>query len=107
MKQELFDTIQRLNTMLSSKFGISDLQDRMVFTACALVSLSYQMPEKPFEIYEEDFVKCVMDYEMYKRGIDVKKFKENLLDAVLYSSEVIETSRGIMIMIQGGVADAD
>ena len=70
-------------------------------------SLSYQMPEKPFEIYEEDFVKCVMDYEMYKRGIDVKKFKENLLDAVLYSSEVIETSKGIMIMIQGGAADAD
>lgn len=70
-------------------------------------SLSYQIPEKPFEIYEEDFVKCVMDYEMYKRGIDIKKFKENLLDAVLYSSEVIETSKGIMIMIQGGTVDAD
>lgn len=52
--------------------------------------LSYQMPEKPFEIYEEDFVKTMMDFEMFKQGIDVKEFNENLLQQILYSSEVTE-----------------
>ena len=47
--------------------------------------LSYQMPQKAFEIYEEDFVKTMMDYEMYKQGIDVKKFKEELAQKVMYS----------------------
>ena len=31
--------------------------------------LSYQMPEKPFEITEEDFRKTAMDYICFKRGI--------------------------------------
>ena len=52
--------------------------------------LSYQMPEKPFEIFEEDFVKTMMDYEMFKQGIDVKEFNEQLLQQILYSSEVSE-----------------
>ena len=50
--------------------------------------LSYQMPEKPFEIFEEDFIKTMMDYELFKRGIDVKEFDEDLLQRVLYSSEI-------------------
>ncbi|MBQ6791532.1 MAG: SAM-dependent DNA methyltransferase [Paludibacteraceae bacterium] len=50
--------------------------------------LSYQMPEKPFEIYEEDFVKTMMDYEMFKQGKDVKEFNEQLLQHVLYRSAV-------------------
>ena len=50
--------------------------------------LSYQMPEKPFEIYEEDFVKTMMDYEMFNQGIDAKEFNEQLLQQILYSSEV-------------------
>ena len=33
--------------------------------------LSYQMPEKAFEIFEEDFIKTMVDYEMYKREIDL------------------------------------
>lgn len=52
--------------------------------------LSYQMPEKPFEIFEEDFVKTMMDYEMFKQGIDTKEFNEQLLQQILYSSEVSE-----------------
>ncbi len=52
--------------------------------------LSYQMPEKPFEIYEEDFVKTMMDYEMFIRGIDAKAFSEQITNKVLYGSEVSE-----------------
>lgn len=64
--------------------------------------LSYQMPEKPFELFEEDFVKTMMDYEMFKCGIDVKTFNTNLLDKVLYGSDVTETKEGIHITFQKG-----
>lgn len=64
--------------------------------------LSYQMPEKPFEIYEEDFVKTALEYEMFKRGINVKDFNEKLLQKVLYSSEVTESEVGISVILKGG-----
>lgn len=63
--------------------------------------LSYQMPEKPFEIYEEDFVKTMMDYEMYKRGINVKDFNEKLLQKVLYGSEISRNENGTSILMKG------
>ncbi len=49
--------------------------------------LSYQMPEKPFEIFEEDFLKTMMDYELFKRGIDVKQFNADVLEATLYGKD--------------------
>lgn len=64
--------------------------------------LSYQMPEKPFEICEEDFVKTMMDYEMFKRGIDVKEFNADLLDKVLYGSNVTEDEDSVHITLQKG-----
>lgn len=64
-------------------------------------NLSYQMPEKPFEIYEEDFVKTMMDYEMFKRGIDVKDFNDKLMKKVLYGSEVNESDEGTNILLKG------
>lgn len=63
--------------------------------------LSYQMPEKPFEIYEEDFVKTLMDYEMFKQGIDVKDFGEKLLSKVLYSSTITKNGSEVDIKIKG------
>lgn len=63
--------------------------------------LSYQMPEKPFEIYEEDFVKTLMDYEMFKQGIDVKDFGEKLLSKVLYSSTITKNGNEVDIKIKG------
>ena len=50
--------------------------------------LSYQMPEKHFEIYEEDFIKTMTDYEMFKKGIDVKEFGNQLLKKILYSDSI-------------------
>ncbi len=46
---------------------------------------SYPSEDKPFEIYEEDFMKTVMDYLMFQEQIDVKEFKAHLADKVLYS----------------------
>lgn len=64
--------------------------------------LSYQMPEKPFELYEEDFIKTVMDYEMYKRGINAKEFGDKLLQKVLYGSTVTGTEEGTNILVEKG-----
>ena len=64
--------------------------------------LSYQMPEKTFELYEEDFIKTVMDYEMYKRGINAKEFGDKLLQKVLYGSTVTGTEEGTNILVEKG-----
>ena len=58
------------------------------------------MPEKPFEIHEEDFVKTMMDYEMFKQGIDTKEFNENILLKILYNSEVAMKDNKIIITIE-------
>lgn len=67
--------------------------------------LSYQMPEKPFEISEEDFKKTAMDYICFKNGIDTKEFGEKLLNAALYGSEVTSDNTGVNIKIGGGSND--
>lgn len=51
-------------------------------------NLSFQMPEKPFEIYEEDFIKTMLDYELFIRKIDSKEFGNTLLKKVLYSNNI-------------------
>lgn len=51
-------------------------------------ALSWQEPVPPFEISEEDFNRALLDYEMFKEGIDKKEFTEELLNKVLYQSEV-------------------
>lgn len=63
--------------------------------------LSYQMPEKPFEISEEDFTKTMMDYLMFEQGIDVKEFNEALLQQVLYKSNIEKNNEKVIITLQG------
>lgn len=62
--------------------------------------LSYQSPEKPFEIYEEDFIKTIMDYEMFKRRINIKEFNKRLLDRVLYSSVIAQDGDNVTIAME-------
>lgn len=69
--------------------------------------LSYQMPEKPFEIFEEDFTKTMMDYLMFKEGLDVKEFNETLVKKVLYDSTVKSSDNDIIISIKGTEAIKD
>ncbi len=63
--------------------------------------LSYQMPEKEFEIFEQDFTKTMMDYMMYEDGIDVKDFYYNLIEKVMYSSVVAEDGDDYIITLKG------
>ena len=69
--------------------------------------LSYQMPEKPFEIFEEDFAKTMMDYLMFKEGIDVKEFGDKILKKVLYSSDVKEQNDEVVISLGKEVTKND
>lgn len=62
-----------------------------------LEHLSYQMPTAPFEIFEEDFVKTMMDYEMFQRGIDVKEFNDKVMKSVLYNSTIRELNDNVVI----------
>lgn len=65
--------------------------------------LSYQMPKKEFEIFEEDFAKAVTDYLMFSKGIDVREFNEALTSKIVYSSKIMpfETSISILIDREG------
>ena len=67
--------------------------------------LSYQMPEKPFEVFEEDFRKTAMDYLMFKQGIDAKAFGDKLLTAAMYSSEISRSDDSVSISIKAGDED--
>ena len=58
------------------------------------------MPEKEFEISDEDFTKTMMDYLMFKEGIDVKEFRENLLTKVLYNSSVESEENFVSIKLK-------
>lgn len=64
-------------------------------------NLSYQMPEKPFEIYEEDFTKTIMDYLMFRQSIDVKEFSDTLVKKVLYDSSISSKESDITIALKG------
>lgn len=64
-------------------------------------NLSYQMPEKPFEIFEEDFTKTMMDYLMFKQGIDVKEFSDSLVKKVMYDSAISSKGNDITIVLKG------
>ena len=88
--------------------SISKLRDEKYGTAQWIKPgehLSYQMPEKPFEISEKDFMKTAMDYICFKQGIDTKEFGEKLLNAVLYASDVTDDDNGVNIQIGGGKCD--
>ena len=67
--------------------------------------LSYQMPEKEFEIYEEDFTKTMMDYVMYQEGIDAKEFSDKLIEKVMYSGCVAEDGEDYVITLKGDNKD--
>lgn len=65
-------------------------------------NLSYQMPQKPFEIYEEDFMKAMMNYEMFKSDIAVKEFNNELIQKILYGSEVRKNNNHVSIILKDG-----
>lgn len=68
----------------------------------ALDHMSYPMPEKTFTIKETDFKKTVLDYIMFKNGIDTKSFYESLLNKTLYSSVILDNKIEVSFEKDGG-----
>lgn len=68
------------------------------------ICLSYQKDEEPFAIYEEDFIRQMTDYLLYKEEVNVKDFSDNLVKEVLYTSDVSkdEETNIISINVDGG-----
>lgn len=62
--------------------------------------LSYQVPQKPFEIFAEDFKKTALDYVMFEHGVDVKDFDDKLMQRVLYSSNVKDVDDMVSIELK-------
>ena len=69
--------------------------------------LSYQMPEKPFEVFKEDFRKTAMDYLMFQQGIDAKEFGDKMLTAAMYSSKISRSDDSVSISIKTGDNDGE
>ena len=62
-------------------------------------NLSWQEPIPPFEISEEDFDKALLDFELFKEGIDKKEFTEALTNKVLYQGDVVKENNNIVIKL--------
>lgn len=58
---------------------------------------SYQLPKKELELFEEDFIKTIMDYEMYKEGINQKDFNEKLVAKIKYECKVMNNDNKILL----------
>ena len=63
--------------------------------------LSYQMPEEEVEITEEDFVTTVMNYTMYKMGIDPKELSDSLIQQIFYNSSITTEGKDTVIRVKG------
>lgn len=61
--------------------------------------LSWQEPDAPFEVTEEDFFKKLTDYEVYQRGIDANEFSAALSRAVLYRSDTSLVGDEVVVRI--------
>ena len=61
--------------------------------------LSWQEPIPPFKISLEDFNRTLLDFEMFKKGINKKEFSEDLLNKVLYQSKVSVDDEDVIIKL--------
>ena len=61
--------------------------------------LSWQEPIPPFKISLEDFNRTLLDFEMFQENVDKKEFSEDLLNKVLYKSEVSTENDDVVIKL--------
>ena len=62
--------------------------------------LSWQAPEKPFEITEEDFARAALDYLMFQRGIDAAAVRESIGNLATYSSRISDAGDTIHMEVR-------
>lgn len=64
--------------------------------------LSYQVPAKELELYDEDFKKTILDYYFYVNKIDIKTFNDKLINSILYNSTFKDNDNSIILEIPKG-----
>lgn len=62
--------------------------------------LSYQKDEIPFSVSEEDFIKTMTDYLLFKEEIDVKELMNSISNRIVYHSELSENDSNIKVSIK-------
>lgn len=63
--------------------------------------LSYQVPKKEYALYDEDFVKTMMNYLMFQNGIDAKAFADSVTNKVLFDSTISKEKDVVSITVKG------
>jgi hypothetical protein len=64
------------------------------------LTIHHQIVEKPFEIFEEDFLKTAIDYLMFQNDINSKEFGDKLLNATMYQSQIDAKEHTITITLK-------
>ena len=62
--------------------------------------LSYQKDQVPFSVTEEDFVKTMTDYLLFKEEIDVKELTNSISNKIVYHSELSKDDSNIKVNIK-------
>lgn len=99
----IFEITQKINNSLHFKFGMTDLQDRMIFTACALVAQRYN-PQSGLQKLKD------MDYSTFhnwiysalSKALEEDKKQNNKLDVLLeeYASVRMSIVRSVAMSTQ-------
>lgn len=63
-------------------------------------NLSYPVKVPEFSISDEDFMKTLMDYEMFKQGVDSKTLQDKLVHRVLYNSSIDDDGDDVTIKLK-------
>ena len=69
--------------------------------------LSYQEDEKPFVITENDFMKKMTDYLLFRENVDVRALMNSISQKIVYQGILNENSQNIEINISKGGSDND
>ena len=68
-------------------------------------NLSYPVKVPEFSISDEDFMKTLMDYEMFKQGVDSKELQDKLIHQVLYNSSIDDDGDDVTIKLKKKAGD--
>lgn len=69
--------------------------------------LSYQKNELPFSVSEDDFIKTMTDYLLFKEEIDIKELMSSISNNIVYHSELNEDDTAIKVNIKKGSGSDD
>ena len=92
-KNHIYEVTQRINNSLHFKFGMTDLQDRMIFTACALVAQRYNPKNGLQKLKDMDYSTFHnWIYSALSKAIEDDKKQNAKLDVLLEEYSMVRMS---------------